>query len=70
MADENLKLFLREIWHADDTRKLSLGHENFAVLKAFLREDAYQFHQENIAKTFVYAGSSEIIDNARIYGYV
>jgi GNAT superfamily N-acetyltransferase len=62
------KLFLREIRLGDKTDKLSLGSESFVPLKAFLEKDAWQFHEENIAKTFVYVDSSET--GARVYGYV
>lgn len=68
MAEERPQIFLREIRSTDNTKLLSLGHANFAGLKTFLKKDAWQFHQENIAKTFVYVDSND--DGARIYGYV
>lgn len=62
------KLFLREIQLSDNTKKLSLGDENFVPLKIFLEKDAWQFHEENISKTFVLVDS--IHPGARIHGYV
>lgn len=68
MAEDVPKLFLREIQLGDKTNKLSLGSESFVPLKTFLEKDAWQFHEENIAKTFVLVDSIEA--GARIYGYV
>lgn len=68
MAENAPKLFLREIQLGDKANKLSLGSESFVPLKTFLKKDAWQFHEENIAKTFVLVDSIEA--GARIYGYV
>lgn len=68
MAEDGPKLFLREIRLGDKTNKLSLGGESFVPLKIFLEKDAWQFHEENIAKTFVYVDSIDTV--ARVYGYV
>lgn len=62
------ELFLREIQLSDDTKRLSFGDKSFLPLKIFLQRDAWQFHEENIAKTFVLVDSTEV--GARIYGYV
>jgi len=62
------ELFLREIRLGDDTKKLSLGNEAYTPLKTFLKKDAWQFHEENIAKTYVYVDSME--SGARIFGYI
>ena len=68
MSEDVPKLFLREILLGDKANKLSLGAESFVPLKTFLEKDAWQFHEENIAKTFVLVDSIEA--GARIYGYV
>lgn len=67
MAEDN-PLILREIMLGDKTDKLSLGHQNFVPLKTFLEKDAWQFHEENIAKTFVLVDC--VNAGARIYGYI
>ena len=53
MAEGSFTLILREIRLGDKTNKLSLGNQNFVPLKIYLEKDAWQFHEENIAKTFV-----------------
>lgn len=68
MTEGAPKLFLREILLGDKTNKLSLGDKNFVPLKIFLEKDAWQFHEENIVKTFVLVDSIDA--GARIYGYV
>lgn len=68
MAEDGLKLILREIKLGDKTNKLSLGSNSFVPLKTFLEKDAWQFHEEGIAKTFVLVDSVEA--GARIYGYI
>jgi GNAT superfamily N-acetyltransferase len=59
------RLQLRPIQPKDNLSKLSLGSENFTPLKIFLRKAALNFHQYNIAKTYVLAD-----DAARVWGYV
>lgn len=68
MVEDAPKLFLREIQLGDKTDKISLGDAEFVPLKAFLEKDAWQFHEENIAKTFVLVDRTEA--GACIYGYV
>lgn len=67
MTEDN-SLILREIMLGDKTDKLSLGNQSFIPLKIFLEKDAWQFHEENIAKTFVLVDSANA--GARIYGYI
>lgn len=68
MEEGGPKLFLREIQLGDKANRLSLGSESFIPLKIFLEKDAWQFHEENIAKTFVLVDAIEA--GARIYGYI
>jgi GNAT superfamily N-acetyltransferase len=65
---EDSPLILREIMLGDKTDKLSLGNKSFIPLKIFLEKDAWQFHEENIAKTFVLVDC--VNAGARIYGYI
>ena len=44
---------LRQIQSGDDTMKLSLGDASYTPLKIFLRKNALDFHQYEIAKTYV-----------------
>jgi GNAT superfamily N-acetyltransferase len=58
-------LQLRPILLTDNLSKLSLGKEEFTPLKIFLRKAALNFHQCNIAKTYVLVDDSD-----RVWGYV
>jgi predicted GNAT family N-acyltransferase len=44
---------LRQIQHDDNTSKLSLGSAAHTLLKIFLKKSAFDFHQYEIAKTYV-----------------
>lgn len=46
---------LRQIDQKDHTAKFSLGNANHTPLKIFLQKNALDFHQYQIAKTFVFA---------------
>jgi GNAT superfamily N-acetyltransferase len=59
------RLQLRPILPNDNLSKLSLGKESYTPLKIFLRKAALNFHQCNIAKTYVLAD-----ENNRVWGYV
>lgn len=59
-------LILRQIQQLDDPKKLSLGDESHVPLKTFLRRDAYEFHQYEIAKTYVLVEQ----DSYRIWAYI
>lgn len=59
--------YLREIRIADTTSKLSLGSSEFTPLKIFLNKSALDFHQHNIAKTYVLIETE--IDNPRVWAY-
>lgn len=48
---------LREIEPTDTVSALSLGDEQFAPLKAFLRTCAKRYHADHLAKTYVYVTS-------------
>lgn len=52
-------LVLREIKESDVTTKLSLGSEKYTPLKTFLKKSAYDFHFNEIAKTYVLGESSQ-----------
>lgn len=56
---------LRPIHKDDNLNKLSLGKESLIPLKVFLRKAALNFHQNNIAKTYVLAD-----ETARVWGYI
>ncbi|WP_159309054.1 GNAT family N-acetyltransferase [Spiribacter roseus] len=47
------ELTVRHIELQDKTGALSLGEAEFAPLKAFLRNEAFTFHRENVARTYV-----------------
>lgn len=49
---------LRPIYPDDDTRKLSLGNAAYTPLKIFLQKNALDFHQYEIAKTYVLVNPS------------
>lgn len=58
-------LQFRQIQSGDNTAKFSLGKKEYQPLKSFLRNCAFDFHQNNIASTYV------LVDEvARIWGYV
>lgn len=61
------QLSLREIHSTDDPTRISLGHSDFLPLKNFLRNCSKDFHQLNIAKTYVLVAAD---DNPRIWGYI
>jgi GNAT superfamily N-acetyltransferase len=63
LAQENFQL--RPIHENDNLSKLSLGKENLTPLKIFLKKAALNFHQNNIAKTYVLADNT-----ARVWGYI
>lgn len=50
-----MELHFREIHSDDGTNSLSLGDSNLKPLKAFLKNQAKEFHLNNIAKTYVLA---------------
>lgn len=63
LSPENFQL--RPIHENDNLSKLSLGKESLTPLKIFLRKAALNFHQNNIAKTYVLADEA-----ARVWGYI
>ncbi|ADE14161.1 GCN5-related N-acetyltransferase [Nitrosococcus halophilus Nc 4] len=67
MSDNIPELILRPIKPEDKPSGFSLGSEEAAPLKAFLRKDAKVYHSENISKTFVLV---EAIPQPRIKGYL
>lgn len=63
LTQENFQL--RPIDENDNLSKLSLGKEDLTPLKIFLRKAALNFHQNNIAKTYVLADNTD-----RVWGYI
>lgn len=59
---------LRQILIDDNTSKLSLGNQNFTALKIFLNKAAYDFHQYEIAKTYVLVDEASL--RARVWAYI
>lgn len=68
MTDLPKELELRLIHSDDQLGKLSLGNVNYTPLKIFLKKVALDFHQYNIAKTYVLAEID--MQPARVWGYV
>lgn len=64
---------LRPIELSDDTGKLSLGRAEYTPLKIFLKNQAFDFHQYEIAKTFVLVNNNSLsnsLSSSKICGYV
>ncbi len=60
-------LQLREIRPGDNLTGLSLGDTSLVPLKSFLRNNALEFHQNDIAKTYVLVNDSSL---PKIGGYL
>ena len=58
----------RQIQGDDDTTKLSLGNAVHTPLKLFLKKSAFDFHQYEIAKTYVLVNQG--LSSPRICGYI
>ena len=69
MSEDFANLILRQIRQTDDTKKLSLGNANHIPLKIFLQKDAYDFHQYEIAKTFVLI-NNDSSPTSRVWGFI
>lgn len=59
---------MRQMQADDDTSKLSLGNAAYTPLKTFLKKTAFDFHQYNIAKTYVLVNKD--LSSSRIWGYI
>lgn len=59
---------LRPIKHDDDTKKLSLGNKEHLPLKIFLQKHAFDFHQYEIAKTYVLVDEKRSL--SQVFGYI
>jgi len=46
-------IIIRPIQDGDNLKWLGLGHTDYAPLKAFLRKTAWNFHNQELAKTYV-----------------
>lgn len=62
------KLILRPIHPNDNLNLLSLGNAEFTPLKIFLQKNALDFHQYEIAKTYVLV--EENSSAPRVWGYI
>ncbi len=62
------KIILRQIECDDNTSKLSLGKSEYTPLKTFLKKDAFDFHQYEIAKTYVLVDENSV--RPRVWGYI
>lgn len=67
MSSSQNNFQLRPIQAEDNLSKLSLGKESYTPLKIFLRKAALNFHQHNIAKTYVLVDDEA---SARVWGYI
>jgi len=61
-------LRLREIRPGDNLTGLSLGDASLVPLKSFLRQNALEFHQNDIAKTYVLVNDSTAA--SKVWGYL
>jgi len=64
----NNKFFIEQITKLHDVSKFSLGNPSFTPLKIFLKRNAFDFHQHEIAKTFVLINPEHSMN--RVWGYV
>jgi GNAT superfamily N-acetyltransferase len=62
------QLELRPIQPDDNLSKLSLGNPSYSPLKIFLKKIAFDFHQYDIAKTYVLTDTD--IRSKRVWGYL
>ncbi|MFO9453188.1 GNAT family N-acetyltransferase [Legionella pneumophila serogroup 1] len=72
MTDLPQGFILRQIQKDDIANKLSLGDKSFTPLKTFLKKSAYEFHEYDIAKTFVLVEEKNDGQSAsiQIWGYI
>lgn len=61
-----MNLYIRELRLGDKSNGLSLGKQEYIPLKAFLKKAALEFHQDNVAKTYVLVDQAE---SPQIWGY-
>ncbi|HEV2614517.1 MAG TPA: hypothetical protein VGV92_07390 [Gammaproteobacteria bacterium] len=64
----NNNFFVEQITKLHDVSKFSLGNPSFTPLKIFLKRNAFDFHQHEIAKTFVLINPEHSAN--RVWGYV
>jgi len=68
VTEERKPLDFREIKDTDNLKKLSLGSSTYTPLKTFLQKDALDFHQNDIAKTYVLVEPDT--NPGKVVGYV
>lgn len=68
MTDTAENFVLRQIQHDDNTSKLSLGNSSHTPLKIFLKKSAFDFHQYEIAKTYVLINQN--LSSNQIWAYI
>jgi GNAT superfamily N-acetyltransferase len=61
-----MNLYIRELQPGDKSNGLSLGKQEYIPLKTFLKKAALEFHQDNVAKTYVLVDQTE---SPQIWGY-
>lgn len=61
---------IRSIRPDDILNKLSLGTEESAPLKAFLRKKALKFEAEQLARSYVLVDSNDVGRQGRVWGYI
>lgn len=59
---------LRQIQQMDDSKNFSLGDSSYTPLKIFLIKNAYDFHQYEIAKTYVLVDQNP--KTTRVWAYL
>lgn len=62
-----MEITIRPIQDGDNLHWIRLGHENYAPLKTFLRKSARNFHNQELAKTYV---ATESKNPGRIGAYL
>lgn len=68
MLDIPEDMVLRQIECNDATSKFSLGKEILTPLKIFLKKEAFDFHQYEIAKTFILTEERQL--PGKIFAYI
>jgi GNAT superfamily N-acetyltransferase len=61
------ELIIRHIEAGDRFTGLSLGHQDFAPLKAYLKKEAQKHHEQSLAKTY---GVYQEDDDLRVRAYI
>lgn len=68
MIDSSEDFILRQIQHDDNTSKFSLGNPTYTPLKIFIQKYAFDFHQYEIAKTYVLVDQNSL--SKQVWAYI